>query len=154
MPELNVLCACDRVIIDGKGIPSLINLFQRLDLQLQDTPLPENAVAPARWFIYSQWQLAPDEVGKDFVQHTKVLKPDGTDFHEATQPFRVDSDIDLQVRTYVEFNGMPVGQEGRIRVLTWLGDEPNRHEFSLYIKHVPRPDPVVSSQLDLAAASE
>jgi hypothetical protein len=153
MPVLNVLCTCERVIIDAKGIPSLISLFQRMDLQLTDTPFPEDAVAPARWVVFSMWQLSPEEVGREFIQHTKIIRPNGVVMHEATQPFRVQSDSDLHIRTYMELNGMFIGQEGFYRIQVWLEAE-EVHEISFFIKHIPVAQPSEVAQLNLAAAAE
>jgi hypothetical protein len=139
MPRLNVFCTCERIIVDAKGIPSLISLFQRMDLQLPETtPIPEDLVAPAKWVIFCMWQLSPNEVGEEFVQHTKIIRPNGELVHEAQQPFRIQSDSDLHIRTYIEMNGMHVGQEGHYRITVWLaGHEGDVHESTFFIKHIP-----------------
>lgn len=143
MPVLNVLCTCERAIIDAKGIPSLISLFQRMDIQLSETPFPEDAVAPARWVVFCMWQLNPDEVGKEFAQHTKIIRPNGAVLHEASQPFRAQSDTDLHIRTYIEMNGLFIGHEGYYIMQVWLaGKENDVHESKFFLRHVPAPLPV------------
>jgi hypothetical protein len=148
MPQLTIFTVCEKVIVDAKGIPSLINLFQRMDLQLQDTPLPEDAIAPGRWAIFSVWQLTAGEVGKDFIQHTRINKPDGTIFSEFSQPFRVESEIDMQAKTFVEIMGIPVGKQGRIQILTWLaGAEDDIHECHFYVQHLPKVEAAANAPL-------
>jgi hypothetical protein len=155
MPHLNAFAICERIIIDAKGIPSLINLFQRIDIQLQEEPLPKDAVAPGRWAVFSMWQLAPEEVGKEFVQFTKVSRPDQSIFVETMQSFKIESDIDLTVRTFLDLNGIPIGSEGRIWARTWLrGDEQNIHEISFYLRHLPKLESPDVTQPTQAASSE
>jgi hypothetical protein len=140
MPFLNVLCTCERIIIDASGTPSLISLFQRMDLQLAEVSFPEDMVAPAKWVIFCMWQLTADEVGREFVQHTKIIRPNGVVVQEAIQPFQSPSDVDLQIRTFIEMSGMHVGQEGHFRIQVWLaGHEDNLYETKFFIKHVSLP---------------
>jgi hypothetical protein len=148
MPVLNALCTCERIIIDTKGIPSLISLFQRMDLQLTETTVPEDLVVPARWVVFCLWQLAPEEVGTEFVQHTKIVRPNGVLFHETQQAFRLQGDSDLHVRTFIELNGMHVGHEGNHRIQVWLdGREDDVREITFFIRHLPIPEPVANQQI-------
>jgi hypothetical protein len=154
MPRLQVFTACEKVIVDAKGIPSLINLFQRMDVQLQDVPLPKDTIVPGRWAIFCSWQLSPEELGKDFIQHTRVNKPDGTVFSEFNQPFKLESELDLQCRTYVDIHGMPIGQHGRIEIVTWIeGNEKDLYECSFYMQHLPKEEVGETSSTALTSSA-
>jgi hypothetical protein len=148
MPVLNALCTCERIIIDTKGIPSLISVFQRMDLQLTEPTVAEDLVAPARWVVFCLWQLSPDEAGVEFVQHTRILRPNGVLFHETQQSFRLQGDSDFHVRTFIEMNGMIVGQEGTYRIQVWLGGrEGDVRENTFSIRHIPMPEPIANQQV-------
>lgn len=142
MPNLNVLTVCERIIIDAKGIPSLISLFQRMEMLVPEitSPFPTDAVAPGKWVVFCVWQLSPDEAGKDFVQRSKVTRPDGVVFAEFTQPFRVEAGPDMQAKTYVEIVGIPVGLEGPVKITTWLeGMEEVVHECHFIVQFLVQP---------------
>jgi hypothetical protein len=145
MPRLNVFCTCERIIIDTKGIPSLISLFQRMNIQQLATPFAEDAVVPARWVIFCLWQFTSDEVGQEFVQKLKVIRPNGAVVYEGEQPFQIQADSDLHIRTYGEMNGLHIGQEGNFRIQVWLaGHEDDVHECTFFIKHIPPLEPEIA----------
>jgi len=73
MPKLIMFTACEKVIIDRRELPSLINIFQRMQIQLLDAPMPENAVSPVRWDVFSLWQHTKDEVGENSWKLALIL---------------------------------------------------------------------------------
>lgn len=138
MPKLLVLAACERVLVDRAGsLPSLINIFQRMNIQVQDAPLPENAVSPARWAIFALWQHTPEEKDIEFTQRTQVLSPAGQQFAELITKFKITQNDDLQSRNHIEMLGLPISQEGFIKVRVWLeGYADAAAEYQFLIKYM------------------
>jgi len=139
MPKLVILAVCEKVLVERSGLPSLINIFQRMNVNLQDAPLPENAISPARWAIFSLWQHDPSEFGVQFVQKLAVIKPNGEIFSEATTPFKITEADDLQSKNHTDVFGLPINDEGFICVRVWLdGVEDSAAEYRFYVKHVKK----------------
>lgn len=140
MPKLLVLAACERVLVDQvASLPSLINIFQRMNIQLQDAPLPENAVSPARWAIFALWQHTPEENGIEFTQRIEVLNPIGEKFAEAKTVFKIAEAEDLQSKNHIEMFGLPINNEGFIKVRVWLeGYADTTGEYQFLIKYLPK----------------
>ena len=80
MPKLKAVLACEKVIFDQEGPVSLINIFQRMNIQLTGVPLPEKAISPIMWNIFVLWESDPLPVGQEFNQVISVKAPDGEIF--------------------------------------------------------------------------
>jgi hypothetical protein len=140
MPKLSVLAACERVIVDRVGsLPSLINIFQRMNIQLQDAPLPENAIAPTRWVVFTLWQHTPEERDVEYTQRTEVIAPSGDKFADARIVFKITEADDLQSKNHLEIFGIPINVEGFLKVRVWLeGIADTTAEYQYFVKHVPK----------------
>jgi hypothetical protein len=139
MPKLILFVACEKVIIDHQQLPSLINIFQRMQIKLPDAPLPEKALSPVRWDAFALWQHTEEEVGRKFTQRIEALTPDGEKFLEAKVVFGAVNNEDLQSKNTFQLFGIPINQEGKIRVITWLGDDENPvGEYYFSMKHLPK----------------
>lgn len=140
MPKLVILTACERVLIDRvSALPSLINIFQRMNIQLQDAPLPENAVSPARWSVFALWQVTPEERDINFVQKTQIIGPTERQFAEATTEFRVTAADDLQAKNHIDLIGLPIDAEGFIKVRVWLeGMADTTGEYQFAVTYLPK----------------
>jgi hypothetical protein len=140
MPKLVVLAACERVLIDRTAaLPSLINIFQRMNIKLQDAPLPENAVSPARWAVFTLWQHTPEELGMEFTQQLEIINPAGAKFIGATSKFIITEEFDLQSKVPIEILGLPINHEGFIKVRVWLEGYPDATgEYQFMVKHLPK----------------
>ena len=120
------LLTCEKIIIDKDGAHSIINVMLKGQVNLQQiqagqsphVAVPSNAVTPMNWFIYSLWSPSSDDVGKSFEQVYQVFWPNGDKLTENRLPF-TQKDDDMHQVTF-SFFGFPVGQQGRIRVFTWL----------------------------------
>jgi hypothetical protein len=124
-----VCVACEKVIIDqpvegdpsSQGVPSLINLFNRLILQVAaDSPeIPKNAVAPKEWAIYSSWDNEPGDEQKEYFFCTQILYPDQTPFGQVS---RISISVQPKYRSQVvaRIQGFPLGQPGFYTVRAWL----------------------------------
>lgn len=123
MPKLKVLLACEKVIFDSDGPVSLISIFQRMNIQRSNVPLPEKAVSPTMWSVFALWEFNPTEIGHDFTQVLKVTAPDGSVFMEHEGVFKSLSADDRQVKIKTLIPGLPIWQEGPVTVISWLKGE-------------------------------
>lgn len=140
MPKLTILAACERVLVDREAsLPSLINIFQRMNIQLQDAPLPENAISPARWGIFTLWQHSPEERDIEFTQRVQVIGPSGAQFAEASTTFKITEADDLQSKNHLHINGLPINHEGFLKIRVWLdGIADAVGEYQFMIKYLPK----------------
>lgn len=160
------LLTCEKVIIDKDGAHSLINVMLNASIKLQeaqgqapprDVDIPSNAVAPNQWWIYTLWEPAMEDVGQSFVQVYEVYWPNGDKLappeHKLQLPFIQRDDKMNQTTFYIA--GFPVGQQGKVRIVTWLesqaGDRrTNEIENFVRIEHLtgkpaPNTTPVYSA---------
>lgn len=149
MPKLKFVIACEKVVIDQAGPVSIISMFQRMNIQLQEgTTLPDKAIAPNQWAIFCLWETNPQEVGREFVQMVKFYTPDGTLFIDHEQPFKNDDIENLQIKVNLGFNSMPIWTEGMAEVKVWLkGEEVEVGSYAFQIGYVftPLPTAVVEA---------
>jgi hypothetical protein len=140
MPRLTILTACERVLIDrASSLPTLVNIFQRMNIQLQDAPLAENAVAASKWAIFALWVHTPEERDVEFTQRTEIIGPSGTKFAEAVTKFRTSDADDLQSKNHIDILGLPINAEGFIKVRVWLeGIADTTGEYQFAVKYLPK----------------
>ena len=137
--------ACEKVIIDNKNAHSLIEIMTNADIQAVVSPevdpqqamMPANAVLPKEWFIFSIWQQSDAEIGKSFEQVVQVYWPNNEKFVEGRLSFRP---VDAKAQyNSIRLLGFPAGQEGKIKVLTWVEHEHSRitevFDYFITIKH-------------------
>jgi|SRR6267154_1562803 len=127
------LLTCEKVIIDKEGAHSLINVMLNANVKLQqvqegqpaeDTLIPNDAVTPMQWWIYTVWNPSSDDVGRAFEQVYQVFWPNNEKLAESTLPFTQKDEKMQQTTFYI--GGFPIGQQGKIRVVTWLHFEGRR----------------------------
>jgi hypothetical protein len=129
------LLACEKLIIDKEGAHSIINVMISASLSLQqreglegppeNVPVPKDAVLPTQWFLYSVWDPSPNDVGISFEQVYQVYWPNGEKLAERRLQKFIPKD-DTMMQTSFFFLGLPVGQEGKVRVKTWLDSDGHR----------------------------
>jgi hypothetical protein len=143
MPKLTILAACEKVIVDRvASLPSLISIFQRMNVQIQDAPLPENAVSPTRWSVFALWQLTPEERGIEYVQRIEIISPAGDTFAEAKTTLKISEVDDLQSKSHIDIIGIPINTEGFIKVRVWLeGIADTTGEYQFMVSHLPKAKP-------------
>ena len=138
--RFQALCTCEKVIVDKREVHSLINLIQNVEIETSPD-IPKNAVGPNQWCIYTMWVPATEDVGRKFEQVYQVYWPDGEKFYESRFEF-TQSNQDIQQITF-GLTGFPVGQSGRLRIITWLDHDGHRVseilETSINVKHIPQP---------------
>src|SRR5262249_26281326 len=109
---------------------------------VQEQQIPQNAVLPKEWYIFSAWEPLQDEMGAQFEQVFQIFWPNGEKFSEARSVFKVSDS--WQYNT-LQLMGFPVGQEGNLRVVTWIDNagQPisDLVECRVRIHHGPAPAP-------------
>jgi hypothetical protein len=133
-------CACERIIIDRVGAHSLIAIMSRIDIAITPPPdmtanqLPPNAIAPKEWFVFSMWEPEGGDFGKEFEQVIEVFWPNEEKILSGRLKLKPEANGGNQLASY-SISGFPVGQQGRVKVLTWLEQQGRRvtEPFPYYI---------------------
>jgi hypothetical protein len=120
MPKLAILAVCEKVVFDSDGPATVVSIFEKMLYQVQDAPLPEKAILPNQWAIFTQWEHDPQEFGQDFTQICKVTAPDGSLFSTVEVPFKKADPGRTISRVRVNLRSLPIWQEGRIQVDIFL----------------------------------
>ena len=140
------LLTCEKVIVDKDGAHSLINVMLNAKVELHEAqseqstpiPIPNNALAPTQWWIYTVWEPTAEDIEKTFEQVYQIFWPNGDKLLEKALGFILHEEKMWQTTYYVV--GFPVGQEGRVRIVTWLQLEGRRvseiAETFITINHV------------------
>lgn len=145
MPKLAMIVICDKVLFDrASNLPSLITLFTRVSAEVTpETPLPENAVSPLRWSIFTKWDCTGEELNTAFRQKTEVVSPNGSIYASVETPFSIVDMNDLSSRNATEIFGVPVSQPGFLEVRTWIEGFPEaKGDCRILVSHTSKPDPV------------
>jgi len=124
MPKLYLFAACEKVILDQSGVPSLISLFSKLKLQLpgQLGDIPVNAVAPKEWAVFTSWDWLPSDEGRLYGQCLQVLYPDGKVFVE-NRELKFTMKPGERQHNAVGIMGFPIGEKGDYRIRMWLEED-------------------------------
>jgi len=124
-----MLVACEKVIIDDNGNASLIILLQNITVSVNSNPVPENAVTPKEWAVFSMWQMQAEDAGTPFQQIVEIRYPNGDLFKRAELDFTTSKDFQ-----YIRINivGFPIGQKGRYSIHGWL-EKKNKRVTDEYI---------------------
>lgn len=152
-------CACDKVIVDKAGAHSLIAVMSNVDISVTpplgiSSPLPSNAILPREWWIFSMWEPQSDEVGQEFDQVVQVYLPNGDKLVELKVKFKPDERVQYNS---CQVLGLPVGQEGKIKIMTWVEKDGTRTTdsfiYHLTVKFVPQDQraPSIPSSVGIVA---
>jgi len=124
MARLITLLPCEKVIVGRDDLPTLIALFEYLNIEPsagQDiAAVPPETITFQRWAVFSEWEIEESEVAlKEADQILELQFPDGT-----VAPLRGKTPFRWQmagtVRNHQEVYGFPVGQEGWYTIRVWL----------------------------------
>jgi len=123
MARLLNLLPCEKVIVDRAGMPSLIALFQNINVALSEgqdiTEVPRSTITYKEWAVFSEWRPDPEDVGTTAHQILEVEYPDGT-----MAPIRGKLPFSFENtgshRSHQNILGFPVGHEGRYVIRVWL----------------------------------
>ena len=123
------LLICEKVIIDKEGAHSLINIMLNASIKLQETvpgalprdiDIPSNTVAPNQWWIYTLWEPSVEDVGQSFVQIYEIYWPNGEKLTANKLELRFVQENDKLQQSSFFVAGFPIGQQGKVKVVTWL----------------------------------
>lgn len=123
-----VCVACEKVIINQDGVPSLIGLFNKIIIAVPNVEeLPKNAVAPYPWAVFPAWDVEPGDELKEYDFCVLILYPDKSQFGEVMKSkLKIETNKRSQIK--VEVLGFPVGQQGPYTIRAWL-EEGNEAVF-------------------------
>jgi hypothetical protein len=143
MIKLALLTACERVIIEAetKSV-SAITIFTGVKLAIPATapPPPSNAAVPKDWSILAGWDIEDEEVGKEIVQYTDILFPDGKPFIEkGALKFLIEKS--KRHHNTTRLLGFPVGQMGTYEIRVWIEADnmpiTDKHSIFLIVENDP-----------------
>jgi len=147
MPILKIVAACEKVIYDLDGPVSLVGIFEGMKFRLQDAPLPDKAVAPNQWSIFTLWEPQIGELGKVFTQFTQVFAPDGSLFLENKHTFLTLEPERIQIRVRLNIKSLPIWQEGKVVIkVSLVGDEAELGSTCFNIVYIPKEDDSVITE--------
>lgn len=138
MPKLTILAVCEKVIIDlNTKVPSVIGIFQRMMVPVQNAPIPDKAVAAVKWAVFALWQHTEEEKFVEYTQQTQILDVTGATYVQVASHFKISDADDYQSKNVVEVFGLPIQLEGPIRVRVWLeGIDGAEGEYTFFVKHI------------------
>jgi len=139
MPKLKFVVACEKTIYDQTGPVSLINIFQKMKIQLHaGIPLPEKAIAPNQWSVFCLWENDPREVGVQFTQVVRVFAPDNTLFMEHEVTFQNNDVEEYQTKVNLMLTSIPIWSEGIAVVrVTLKGSNVELGSYRFDIQYLP-----------------
>jgi hypothetical protein len=124
MPRLLTLLPCEKVIVDRDGIPSLVSLFENLNIAPSQgeniVEVPKETVTLQHWAVFSEWEIGEDELDlKKADQILEIQFPDGS---LAPMKGRLLFNFPNAgtFRSHQDILGFPVGQEGAYTIRVWL----------------------------------
>lgn len=105
-----------------------------------DETIPEQALTPFRWSIFTQWLRLPGEEAKEFEQRTRVVAPTGDVVMEWTSSFTMPAPFHIVV---VQPPVFPIGRVGVCELQIALRESQAHQEwrdiadYPIQVLHVP-----------------
>lgn len=115
MPRLLVFAACDNVLLGNDNNVSLITLLNQITLNIAEDapdPLPADSTVPIRWFVYSEWEIAPEERGLGFEQRMQLFAGESQDAKIETIAAFMTKPDKSRHRMIGQLQGFPLLPEG------------------------------------------
>ena len=110
-----ILAPCQTVLQDPVAGHSLISVFDEIKIAVPAAAeVPQDAVIPREWCVFSRWMLAPEEEGEIYSEVIEVFWPDNTVFNRTILPAAAPGRRGLIF--VAKYTGFPMGQSGRIRI--------------------------------------
>jgi hypothetical protein len=144
MPNLKTVVACEKVIYATDGPVSLLSVFDAMQFQLsKDAPLPERAIAPNQWAVFTMWEIDPSEINQPFTQVVRIMAPDGSLFLENEHAFASNDPTRIQTRVRLNVKTLPIWQEGKVEIKVSLrGNDIELGSTSFNIVYLPKEEDV------------
>jgi hypothetical protein len=120
MPKVILFLPCEKLLTDENKSLTFVSLCQDLNLAVaHGVDIPAELVIQKDWKIISLIRHSdPAEIGKKFLHHVEVIKPDGTIMVRASKiPFVLPQ---ISYLTRVDVSQFPVGQQGRLCIKLWV----------------------------------
>jgi len=125
--------------VDGPA--TVVSIFESMKFRLQDAPLPERAIAPNQWAVFTMWEPEPGETGETFTQVVRVFAPDGSLFFENEHTVFIPPEF-IQMRVKINIQTLPVWQPGKVHIKVSLkGDEAELGSACFKIVYLPKEEP-------------
>lgn len=113
-----------------------------MNIQINADPLPEKAISPNLWSLFSLWDMNVEELGREFTQIIKFYAPDKSLFVLSETPFQNSLDGDYQHKVNLQMTSLPIWSEGFAEAVIWLkGNDTPSGSYRFEIKHVRAPQP-------------
>ncbi len=144
--KLQSLLACERIIEDPSGGPSLISVFTKMSTFAKNgEDIPSNAVMPKDWAVYTVWSLDEHENRRPYTLRSRLYWPDGNLFADSSIP-ALPEKADHFLTFTGKANGFPIGQVGHLKIEVWVekdGAEVSDHgETYIIIDRITAPENV------------
>jgi hypothetical protein len=118
-----IFLACEKTILGKDDVVSLIALFTKIVINVSGkVEIPENAIAPKEWSIFSMWNLEPGDESRDCMICTEILYPDQSPF-SAIPKSKMVLQAGRKAQVGLQVQGFPIGQEGLYTVRTWIEEK-------------------------------
>ncbi|HVS88752.1 MAG TPA: hypothetical protein VHF01_11110 [Candidatus Acidoferrum sp.] len=115
-----VCVACEKVILAGDGVASLIGLFSKFVVVVPaETEIPKNAVAPKEWAIFAIFDTDPGDELKEYFLFVQILYPDKSQFGE-TSKTKIKTELNKRSQVVAQIPAFPLGQVGNYTVRVWV----------------------------------
>lgn len=140
MPKLSILAVCEKVIFDSDGPATIVSIFEQMLYQVQDAPLPEKAVLPNQWAVFTQWEHTAEEFGQEFTQIAVITAADGTEFSRSELVFSRKDPIKNLNRIRLQLRSIPIWKEGTVRVDIFLKGQDSAPQGStgFAVRYIPK----------------
>lgn len=145
MPKLLFLVPCSNVIMAQDNTVSLITVFETVNIALPvgaEDNLPEGSQIPITWDILSQYQLQPEDRGKEFFQKVVITMPDGKETHNIESALAGYDGVAKNTRHLVKITGFPISTPGTATIKLFLKEEGSDYsEIAQYPVYITRNTP-------------
>jgi hypothetical protein len=122
MPEIIALLPCEKVVVDIETKnPTVISVLTKFNIQiLEGQVLPDDAVAPKEWAVFTMWRPSDEEVGQSFTQVMTISSPSGK-----PAPEKLPINVTFEEKgangiVVARTNGLPIGKSGHVVIRVWL----------------------------------
>ncbi|MGA2687415.1 MAG: hypothetical protein ABSE85_05020 [Candidatus Korobacteraceae bacterium] len=134
---------CEKIIIDAKGVPSLITLITTVEIgPIPAEGFPEYAAGPNPWWVFVLWEGDENDRGTENVQKISIHWPDGKEFVQTNTPFVIDTPEKPGLKHSIssQIIGFPLGQHGDVLIRVWLERDGatlgEAYEYTFFVKHI------------------
>jgi hypothetical protein len=116
MPKLLLFAPCEKVAHDQGNNPVLVSVLIEWTVAPATKAMPENAIIPKEWVIFTLWYRLPEDEGREFIQTCELKAPTGRILLSGSITFRMTT---IAHRNTMNVAGLPV--------------TPGQYELSVYL---------------------